>query len=650
MPSPSAARPAAKIIEPPPYEPDLEAYGLKRENGEIVAVTPCPDPDPRKAMASDRVEIDARLWEGRFDEAGRLRESRVTPRLDKAGIDQKCSRLRESLKLREDTDWFALGSWAQYGQPEGPLTSNFVPLIPGPATRQQYWADYWSSSAKCFEASTHSGIAKRACNAMVQFPLGRGMRWRIPDEAPRQAWEAFWRANKMRRRWRQIAYDLSVFGEQFLRYFPAPRGSDAILLIRQIDPATIYEVVTDQEDLETVFFYHQQFQTRMELYSPPASNRAPEGRTQPGVTRYIIRQIPAEEIDHIRINVVSGEARGRSDLFPALGDLKRLRDLLTSKVIQSDIGNRVMAVLKAQGTQADINRVLNTIFPNGQPPAPATIIGLNEASDLQPFQYTAGREVRADFTYDEIIDSICASVGIARPYLGLAPAQGAGTTQAAALTNVEPSTKQFDERQQILDEMAHDMFDRVMAAAKIQGSDIEREFIFPSIADEDRSGLLQDLELAEANSWISKRTSATVAATALDLTDYDYDEEVDLIVKEFQLADDDGQGGKIRRPVIRATSRQEAKIDPTKGSPDEDLPPGVVVGRDGKPVQGAAAAGGLDAAANPASQSNEIRQRTRESEARIRRTPDDPEFTGSAEEFARETKRNLERLLADVAP
>ena len=373
--TPAAPKAAAKIIQPDPYEPDLDAYGLKREHGEIVTAAPCPDLPPAKAMASRNVQIDARLWEGRFDEkTGRLRESRTTDRLSKSQINRRYTKLRESLKLQE-SDWFALGGYGQFGQREGPLTSNYVPLIPGPATRQQYWADYWAASAKCFEASTHSGIAKRACNAMVQFPLGRGMRWRIPDDGPREAWEAFWTGNKMRRRWRQIAYDLSVFGEQFLRYFPAARSDPRILIVRQLDPATIYEVVTDQEDLETVFFYHQQFQTRMEMYSPPAANRAPEGRTQTGVTRYIIRQIDAAEIDHVRINVVSGEARGRSDLFPALGDLKRLRDLLTSKVIQSDIGNRVMAILKAKGTQADINRILNAIFPNGQPPAPARSSG-----------------------------------------------------------------------------------------------------------------------------------------------------------------------------------------------------------------------------------------------------------------------------------
>jgi hypothetical protein len=340
-----------------------------------------------------------------------------------------------------------------------------------------------------------------------------------------------------------------------------------------------------------------------------------------------------------------------------------MRDLLTSKVIQSDIGNRVMAVLKADGTGADLTRILNTIFPGGQPPSPGTIVALNEATDLTPFQYTSGREVRADFTYDELVDNICAGVGIARPYLGLAPAQGSGTTQAGALTNVEPSVKAFDERQQLLDETAHDMFERVMTANGITG-EVEREFIFPDIVEQDRSQLLEDLEVSVANGWLSGRTAAEIAAAAQDLTDYDYDDEVNLIIKEFELADDtDGKnddgsdkparGGKMRRPLIRATARQVPRIDPTKAQSQDDEPLGMLVGANGAAgapgAPGAPAprgAAGMPAARNPASKSNGTRAREAR---RNRRHPDDPEFEQHTSEFDEQTAKNLERLLTEIA-
>lgn len=654
----------ARLIEAPAYEPDLTAYGLQRSGTDIVPIVACPDIEPAKAMRDPKVTIDARLWEGQFDKHGRLRESRVTDRLSRTDIEARYTRLRESAKLSE-SDWFSMGGSPLGFGGQNALTSNYVPLIPGPATRQQYWADYWASSAKCFEASTHSGIARRACKAMVNFPLSRGVAWKIKDQKAQAAWETFWKVNKMRSRFRQIAYDLSVFGEQFLRYFPQRQG----LVIRQLDPATIYEIVTDQEDLETVFFYHQQFQTRMEMYSPPVSNRAPTGPTQTGVTRYIIRQIDYAEVDHYTVNVVSGEARGRSDLFPVLGDLKRMRDLLTSKVVQQDLLTRVMAILKANGTGADLNRVLNTIFPNGQPPAPGTIVALNEATDLQPFEYNASG-VREDFTYEELTDSIVAGVGISRADLGLSPASGSGTTQSTALTSQTSGGKTYEERQELLDEILHDMKDRVMADAGING-EVDFEFIFPELAKEDRSAKLRDLEQSEANGWIAKKTAATQAASELGLGQYDYDAEMELIIAEFDLADDtDGtdemghdkpaRGGKIRRPMIRASARQTPKLDPTKAQSSDDEPPGLIVGPDGQPIAAPGtqapdqnappagapqkAAGGIPASKAPGTQN----VKTREAAPAIRRTPEDPEFKQHVSEFEQATAGNLKQLIADL--
>lgn len=673
------------VKSPPDYVPELDAYGLKLDEGRVVPVEPCPDLPLAQVLADPHVRIDARLWEGKFDHDGKLIDRQTTPRLNRDRLLERYhfvddSGVVDKDKLRE-VDTFGFGGDPSFGgSGQSPLTFNYAPTIPGPATRQQYWADYWASSAKAYEASTHSGIARRACRAMVQFPLGRGVRWKFEDEAAQDAWEKFYEGNNMRRRLRSIAYDLAVFGEQFLRYFDAPAGDPRLLIVRQLDPATIYEVVTDQEDLETVYYYHQQFQTRMEYYSPPAGNKAPEGPTKPGVTRYIIRQIDAAEIDHWKINDVSGEARGRSDLFPVLGDLKRLRDLMTAKVIQSDIGTRVMAVVKAKGTAADIARVVNSMFPGGQPPAPGSIIGLNMETDLQPFEYnTAG--IREDFTYDELIDSISAGTGIARAYLGLSPATGSGSTQANALTTVEPSVKSFEERQDILDELLHQMSRRVLIAADID-PESPREFIFPQIAKEDSGATLDNLEMAMGNGWIAPKTAAGLAAAELNLSDYDYEEEQEAIAEAFADAEEtDGKdpvtgmdkpaqgGGKNRRPVIRATSRQAPMIDPTKAQKGDDEPPGLLVGGPagavpGQTPGGAGGAGGLQApdqsqnaspSKNPLAANNGIRKasaagRTREAaDMHLRRTPADPEFVAHAEDYKRQTEENLKSLLDEFA-
>jgi hypothetical protein len=137
----------------------------------------------------------------------------------------------------------------------------------------------------------------------------------------------------MDERLKKIRRDLSIMGEQFIRYFQEP-GNPKGMLVRSLDPASIYDIITDPEDFETVFFYHQQFQTPYQLYSPQTARPlggqvAPTGATEPGkATKYIIRQIDRREIDHYRINVGNSERRGRSGLYPVLGWIKRMRDYM----------------------------------------------------------------------------------------------------------------------------------------------------------------------------------------------------------------------------------------------------------------------------------------------------------------------------------
>jgi hypothetical protein len=360
-----------------------------------------------------------------------------------------------------------------------------------------------------------------------------------------------------------------------------------------------------------------------------------------------------------------------------LGDLKRLRDLLTSKVVQSDVATRIMGVLSAKGTNTDINRTLSAIFPNGQTPAPGTFVGINDQVKLEALDLSPSAGIREDFTYEELVDSIVAGVGISRADLGLSPAQSSGTTQATAITSQTSGGKSYEERQLLLKEILEDMFARVMDAAGIT-SDVDHEFILPELAKEDRSAKLKDLSTAEGMGWISKQTAATSAAAELGFTTYDFDEEMELIAAEFDLATDEedgdpAQGGKIRRPMILASLRQTPKLDPTKAQAVDDEPAGVLVGPGGAQIQGqkiagaggdaddpAAAvpvapgkpaqktAGGLPAAKAPGA------QRAREASIEqtvgehIRREPTDPEYVQHVDEFTAATQKNLEQFLTEL--
>lgn len=652
----------AYALEAPPYNPDPAVVTSSLWKGPLESPTRCTDETPH------RFELDAKLFFGRFSESGRLLDYELRRFIDRGKVRREHRRLKEaarSVRLREvgELDWFAYGSGAipYLGSNESPLTGQYLPLMPGPATRQQYWADYFASSAKCFEAYHHDPLAHRAVNLLAQFVLGKGVEAKASSDAAQAAWDRFWDANDMDARLAEMCRDLSIFGELMLRYFPTPAG----LLVRSLDPASIYEIVSDHEDWESVFFYHQQFQTRSELFAPPGGNIAPTGPTSRGTTKFVIRQIPADEIDHIRINATGSEVRGRSDLFSALGYLKRLRDLMTSRVVKADMEARMVYQLIVDGSQGDVDDFIRKLFPHGRPPAPGTVLGTNENVKLEAFEFTKGEtQVRDDI--EALINLVAVGIGVPKEYLGI---QGHGT-RATALVATEPAAKLFEDRQKVATRILKRMAGRVFAAQGIRNAEIE--FTFPSIVTEDRGAKLKDLAFAESNSWLSKERVATIAAKELDLDTYDFDHEQRAIADEWKDAgdDDDGQGdGTIRRPLISAQYRQAPKLDPTRAGSIEDLPPGDLVPEDGSDPEGATR-GGIPAEENPATGAGaeSIRKDGKVKESAVpvsavsvllreaiaagrapRRRPDDPRFKEHASEYRKQARANLEQLVESAS-
>jgi hypothetical protein len=632
----------------------------------------CPDPTPGS------FQVDAKIWLGRF-EYGRLREYEIRQYHSQQGLRKLRESVRAQLpkrapkRLREGgRDWFA---YDEIGLPQTGLLGQFLPLIPGPATRQQYWSDYFATSAKAFEAYHHDPIARRAMDLQTEFILGRGIEARVKGDAGQEAWEAFWKANNMDARLEEMVRDLALFGELIIRYFDS-FGPEQ-LVVRSLDPATIYEIVTDQEDRETVFFYHQQYQTRTELYSPPGGNLAPQGATPKSNSRFVIRQIPAEEIDHIRVNAVSSEVRGRPDLFPALGHLKRLRDLITSRIVKADMEARMVYKLVVEGTPADIQNLRRQLFPNGKPPNPGTVLGVNKQVDLEGMNFTTG-DGTVQHDYEALLNLIAVGVGLPKEYLGIT---GQGT-RATALVATEPGAKRFESRQKVVERILHRMADRVFDRAGLTGEDREIEFIFPAIATEDRSSKLKDLAFAESNNWLSKETTASTAAKELDFSTFDFEEEQRKIADEWADADDtsdDGApasgDGKIRRPMISSQYRQAPKLNPTRAQGSiEDDPPGLAVPTDGSDPAAAGEAAtraGMPADENPLSQAGAANIRTENGQAREsdrisvdaaarmvreaaqavaraarppRRRPDDPDFQRAAKAYRTASAESLDEL------
>jgi hypothetical protein len=672
---------------------------------------PCPD------QISPNAEIDARLWLGKFTPHRAtsrqvLRESRRGHFPNKALLDAYCDQVlegtgkRRTEMLREawGEDSFAMGASGIPSLVGGSsLTRQFLPLIPGPLTRQLYWQSYFEMSAKAFEAYNHDPLTWRGVQLIEQFSLGAGIRSKVTKstgsgkgqthDVAQKAFDEFWQRNQMDDRLKKIRRDLSIMGEQFIRYFQEP-GNPKGLLIRSLDPASIYDIVTDPEDFETVFFYHQQFQAPYQLYAPKSARpiggqQAPTGPTDPGATtKYIIRQIDRREIDHYRVNVSNAERRGRSDLYPVLGWIKRMRDYMTARVVQADMHSRYAWDLEVEGNPRDLAAIQQKMFPNGRPPNPGSVLGHSQKVTLTPMTFTgsAPTGIGGDQTFEALVNLIAVGLGVPKEYLGIS---GRGT-RSSSLVATEPAAKRFEDAQEQMRTILENIAKRFFEQAGI--NDAEIEFTFPSIASEERSKKLEDLGVAEGMGWVSKQTAATIAGKELDIENYDYEQEQELIAKEFPEAEmeDDPDGavdpvtgevkqvpkqgdGTPRRSVILATNRQAAKLDITKAPSTEDEPPGLLVPTDGSmpaPGEGGATPtvtrGGMPASANPATaegaQSIKSDLKVKESrfsledlaylmrEARApRRRPDDPEFQKAAEEFRSESARNLGEMVRDAA-
>jgi len=476
--------------------------------------------------------------------------------LQKKGFDKELKRLQESfagsgVRLKEDSftmepNWDGGMSGSLAGrQPD------FTPLIAGPFNKQLYWFDYLDMHSKCFEASTHNPVAKRIIKVITQFVLGKGVKLTVQrairksdrlkakqdtaqlasklvgtgkqppitiqdfTEQCQSELDQHWTQNQLHIRSKQILKDLLTFGEQFIRYFDAPWG----LKIRQIDPSTVWEVVTDPDDCENEFYLHQQYPTRYQWYVDlPVPT-----------IKFIIRQVPAALYYHMKINSTSGEVRGRSELFAILGWLKRLKEWASDRVVRNKMANLFILDVAVEGDLGAVQAVQQQF---STPPTPGSFFVHNKAAELQGVNVEIGaNDASGDW---EIFMTLAAmGAGLSKEYLGMSTDGG----KAGALVGTEPDIKSFEDYQELMEQFflqdAQRLFQRIKERGQLpQDVEVTIETTYPSLAEENRSEKLKDFAFGESMSWWSHRRTATAAAKEMQMTSYNYDEEQKQIAME----------------------------------------------------------------------------------------------------------------------
>ena len=325
----------------------------------------------------------------------------------------------------------------------------FIPIMGGPFNKQLYIYDYLLMHARAFEMCNHNVLTACAIKIMERFTVGRGISYHIKDPDVKEVWDEFWDRNNMRDKFRQCARDLPWQGELMIRTYEKQEGH---VSLRVLDPSTCWEVVTDPEDFEHVYYYHFQWPTPYQIW---VSGQIP-------VAKYIIQQIPPTNIIHLKINVSSQEKRGRSSFLPAFPWVKRFNDFYNGQTVKAVLEANLVFKIKIKGDQADVDAFLQNSSLTELPPPGGTWVE-NEAVDLQATSTALTSGGRGNRIGQELAAAFAASVNLPNEYFNIE--SGGGGARATALVRTDPAVKSIEDHQQRLTEIGEQVYDRVIASA-----------------------------------------------------------------------------------------------------------------------------------------------------------------------------------------
>jgi len=450
-------------------------------------------------------------------------------------VIQRARALVESEKrLRESGSFYAtsfdVNTLTQNVSSTSDIDQEFVPLSGGAYSRQLYLHAHWEQTSKSFEMRHHSELAGATIGINSDFSLGRGVSWKLRAERVARVWQEFWDRNDMERRFRQWSDDFTWQGQLFIRKHEQLKG---FITVRSIDPGNFYEIVTNPEDVEEVYYYAQQNPTPWQLNAWLYQGRRLKVPTQ----RYVITQYSPQEMLHVKANVSASEKWGRSDYFAALSTLKRHRDWTNASTLKAMLQANLVWVLTLTGEQEDVDAFVSD-SGNTALPGPGGLWIQNQALKLEPMHQDVSGPVGQGSVGDFLTALYATSQNMPVTYFNAAASGGA---RATALTQGEPFVKKIQNRQQVLRGILDHLFAVVMDVAiragrlrreDVRGDEADPEWIFPTIYEEDRGAKFRDLGVARDSMSISHQTLATQQAQELGLAEYSYTEEMAQIARE----------------------------------------------------------------------------------------------------------------------
>ena len=364
-------------------------------------------------------------------------------------LEQTRTKLREdNFSAGEDTNAGGFGSdyitgpAAVYGNGRNP-DQEYIPMMGGPWAKQLYLHQYLDMHAKAFEAFNHNPWAHQLIMLTTYFTLGRGIDHTCNNVDLDEELREFTDRTEFYARFENMMTDCWWAGEIFIEWYDDD-GERGRTDFRTADPSTIWEVVTDPEDIRKVYYYHQQYSTPMQMYTKPNMPQL----------KYVIRQIPANQISHFKLNVSEYEKRGRTDLFSILGWAKRMKDLMNAHVVKGILEGAFCWDITVNSGDSDVT-ALGLQLPD--PFSPGSTFVHTNAVKLEAKQ-SAMSSSNITPMIDSLANALAVGTGQPKEFIGMS-ARGA---RAGVLTAVEPGTKRYESRQQFEMRIAYTVFDRVI--------------------------------------------------------------------------------------------------------------------------------------------------------------------------------------------
>lgn len=406
-----------------------------------------------------------------------------------------------SSPTQEDWYWGRLATGGEEDYYWRRLSDNWLQKDVIPST-------YLELHNQCYEAYNANPLASAVIEITTSFVLGKGVTVAAREPAVQDVLMDFWHDldNHMETRVYALCTELSLYGEQFIRFFVSPY--DGRVKIRQIDPSLIDQIETDQEDIETELRFHRR------PIGPSATLPGDPAPVTPGDQHNFEGEWlqAGKEVAHFAINKVSNAKRGKSDLATLLPWLRRYKDWLTDRVRINKYKGAFLWDVQLNG--ADRKAIERKKAEYAYPPEPGSVIIHNEAEQWSAVKPEINANEAAE---DGRAIKLMIAVGAQLPEHYLS--DGNYGNRATASEMGLPTFLKFQRRQFVMRAMLRAILDRVLSEARKAGrlaaeTDTHYDILFPEIDVADHQTLasaaqmlVSALTVAKAQGWVSDETA-----------------------------------------------------------------------------------------------------------------------------------------------